>query len=52
MVIKSYENAIALAEEIEADAKVGRFNRMEIEALAKITKSLCRDASRSAKQSQ
>jgi hypothetical protein len=48
MIVTPYANAIALAEQVEADAKVGKFSGMAIQTLAKFTKSLARKAQRGA----
>jgi hypothetical protein len=48
MIVTPYANAIALAEQVEADAKAGKFISMAVQTLAKMTKALARQAQRGA----
>lgn len=46
MIDTTLENAIALAEQVQADAEQGNFNRYSVVTLANVTKDLAREAQR------
>jgi|HubBroStandDraft_6_1064221.scaffolds.fasta_scaffold46594_3 hypothetical protein len=48
MIVTPYANAIALAEQVEANAKAGKFISTAVQSLARITKGLARKAQRGA----